>query len=104
MIICRRDAKNAKMSRGFYPPEFFFALLASLRQAILYAFGKNWMALIPGTSVFRQVPAWQAELARAITEPAELLAAVGLGPEWLPAARAGGRAFSPRGARRVVAR
>src|SRR4030067_2376295 len=96
MIICRRDAKNAKMSRGFYPPEFFFAPLASLRQAILYVFGKNWMAMIPGTSVFRQVPAWQAELVRAITEHAELLAAWGLGPEWLPAARGAARRFPLR--------
>lgn len=60
--------------------------------------------MIPGTSVFRQVPAWQAELARAITEPAELLAAVGLGPEWLPAARAAARLFPLRVPRGFVAR
>ncbi len=60
--------------------------------------------MIPGTSVFRQVPAWQAELARAITEPAELLAAVGLGPEWLPAARAAARFFPLRVPRGFVAR
>lgn len=48
----------------------------------------------------RQVPEWRHELAAAITEPADLLAAVGLGAEWLPAARAAARLFPlkvPRG-------
>lgn len=48
----------------------------------------------------RQVPAWQAELARAVTDPQELLREVGLGPEWLRAARAAAGAFPlkvPRG-------
>ncbi len=60
--------------------------------------------MIPGTSVLRQVPAWQSRLARAITDPAELLAAVGLGGEWLPAARAAARLFPLRVPREFVAR
>ena len=60
--------------------------------------------MIPGTSVLRQVPAWQSQLARAITEPAELLAAVGLGGEWLPAAQAAARLFPLRVPRGFVAR
>jgi EF-P beta-lysylation protein EpmB len=60
--------------------------------------------MIPGTSVLRQVPAWQSQLARAITEPAELLAAVGLGEEWLPAAQAAARLFPLRVPRGFVAR
>lgn len=60
--------------------------------------------MIPGTSILRQVPAWQARLARAITDPAELLAAVGLGPEWLPAARAAQRLFPLRVPREFVTR
>jgi EF-P beta-lysylation protein EpmB len=43
-------------------------------------------------------------LARAITEPAELLAAVGLGEEWLPAAQAAARLFPLRVPRGFVAR
>jgi len=56
--------------------------------------------MIPGTAELRQVPAWQAELARAVTDPQELLREVGLGREWLRAARAAARAFPlkvPRG-------
>ncbi len=60
--------------------------------------------MIPGTSALRQVPAWQSQLARAITEPAELLAAVGLGEEWLPAAQAAARLFPLRVPRGFVAR
>lgn len=60
--------------------------------------------MIPGTSVLRQVPVWQSVLARAITDPAELLAAVGLGEEWLPAARAAARLFPLRVPRGFVAR
>lgn len=60
--------------------------------------------MIPGTSVLRQVPLWQSALARAITEPAELLAAVGLGEEWLPAAQAAARLFPLRVPRGFVAR
>jgi EF-P beta-lysylation protein EpmB len=43
-------------------------------------------------------------LARAITDPAELLAAVGLGEEWLPAATAAARLFPLRVPRGFVAR
>lgn len=60
--------------------------------------------MIPGTSVLRQVPAWQSRLARAITDPAELLAAVGLGAEWLSAAQAAARLFPLRVPRGFVAR
>ena len=60
--------------------------------------------MIPGTSVLRQVPVWQSALARAITDPAELLAAVGLGDEWLAAARAAARLFPLRVPRGFVAR
>jgi len=60
--------------------------------------------MIPGTSILRQVPAWQSQLARAITDPAELLAAVGLGEEWLPAAQAAARLFPLRVPREFVAR
>lgn len=67
-------------------------------------FGKIGRAMITGTSILRQVPAWQASLARAITDPADLLAAVGLGDEWLPAARAAGRLFPLRAPREFVAR
>lgn len=59
--------------------------------------------MIPGTAVLRQV-SWQAVLARAITDPAELLATVGLGEEWLPAARAAARLFPLRVPRGFVAR
>ncbi len=60
--------------------------------------------MIPGTSVLRQVPTWQSALARAITDPAELLTAVGLGGEWLPAAQAAARLFPLRVPREFVAR
>lgn len=60
--------------------------------------------MIPGSPAFRQVPAWQSALARAITDPAELLAAVGLGIEWLPAAQAAARLFPLRVPRGLVAR
>jgi L-lysine 2,3-aminomutase len=59
--------------------------------------------MIPGSAVLRQV-SWQPALARAITDPAELLAAVGLGEEWLPAARAAARLFPLRVPRGFVAR
>ncbi len=60
--------------------------------------------MIPGSPAFRQVPAWQSALARAITDPAELLAAVGVGAEWLPAAQAAARLFPLRVPRGFVAR
>ncbi|MCR4300122.1 MAG: EF-P beta-lysylation protein EpmB [Sulfuricaulis sp.] len=60
--------------------------------------------MIPNTSELRQVPTWQSQLARAINDPVELLAAVGLGEEWLPAARAAARLFPLRVPREFVAR
>ncbi|MHB8474588.1 MAG: EF-P beta-lysylation protein EpmB [Sulfuricaulis sp.] len=60
--------------------------------------------MIPGSAVLRQVSAWQSALARAITDPAELLAAVGLGEEWLAAAQAAARLFPLRVPRGFVAR
>lgn len=41
----------------------------------------------------RQVPAWQAALARAVTDPQELLRRLELGPQWLAAARAAAAVF-----------
>jgi len=60
--------------------------------------------MIPGSPVLRQVPAWQSALAHAIRDPAELLAAVGLGREWLPAAQAAARLFPLRVPRGFVRR
>jgi L-lysine 2,3-aminomutase len=56
--------------------------------------------MIPGTQIIRQVPDWQIALGQAITDPAELLAVLELGPEWLSAARNAARTFPllvPRG-------
>ncbi len=60
--------------------------------------------MIPETSAIRQTPAWQQELARAISDPAELLAALHLDPAWLPAAQAAARLFPLRVPRGFVAR
>lgn len=60
--------------------------------------------MIPGTELLRQVPDWQTALGQVITDPAELLDVLGLGPEWLPAARDAGRAFPLRVPRGFVAR
>lgn len=60
--------------------------------------------MIPGTVQFRQVPAWQAALAQAVTDPQELLALLELGPEWLSAAQAASRLFPLRVPRGFVAR
>jgi len=60
--------------------------------------------MIPGTATIRQVPAWQAELARAVTKPAELLQLLDLGPQWLAAAEVAARAFPLRVPRGFVAR
>ncbi len=60
--------------------------------------------MIPESSLLRQAPTWQAELALAITDPAELLAALDLGEEWLSAARAAARLFPLRVPRSYVAR
>lgn len=60
--------------------------------------------MIPGTELLRQVPDWQTALRQVITDPAELLGVLGLGPEWLPAARDAARAFPLRVPRAFVAR
>ncbi len=60
--------------------------------------------MIPGTAEIRQVPAWQAELARAVTEPQELLALLGLGEAWRGPAEAAARLFPLRVPRGFVAR
>jgi EF-P beta-lysylation protein EpmB len=60
--------------------------------------------MIPGTPILRQVPDWQVALGQAITDPAELLEAVGLGPEWLPAAWDAAQVFPLRVPRGFVAR
>lgn len=60
--------------------------------------------MITGTAEIRQVPAWQAAMARAVTDPAELLQLLGLGNEWLPAALAAARQFPLRVPRGFVAR
>lgn len=61
-------------------------------------------AMIPNTSPWRQVPAWQTSLARAITDPGELLAVLKLGPEWQVPAEAAARLFPLRVPREYVAR
>jgi EF-P beta-lysylation protein EpmB len=60
--------------------------------------------MIPGTELLRQVPDWQTALGQVITDPAELLDVLGLGPEWLSAARGAARAFPLRVPRAFVAR
>jgi EF-P beta-lysylation protein EpmB len=61
--------------------------------------------MIPESARRRQPPAWQIELAASITDPAELLAAVGLdAARWLAAARAAARAFPLKVPRGFVAR
>ncbi|MFO1424115.1 MAG: EF-P beta-lysylation protein EpmB [Candidatus Competibacteraceae bacterium] len=62
--------------------------------------------MIPAKAILRQVPCWQRELARAITDPAELLGELELDLGLLPAARAAAARFPlrvPRGfVRRMV--
>ena len=56
--------------------------------------------MIPTTLPSRQPPAWQQALQEAVSDPAELLGLLGLGPEWLEPARAAARQFPlrvPRG-------
>lgn len=61
--------------------------------------------MILRTSVLRQTPApWQAALAQAITDPAELLNLLDLDPAWLPAARAAAALFPLRVPRGYVTR
>lgn len=60
--------------------------------------------MIPVTRPLRQTPTWQTVLARSISDPAELLAEVGLDLALLPAARAAARLFPLRVPRGFVAR
>ena len=60
--------------------------------------------MIPTTRPFRQPPAWQRALQDAVTDPAELLSLLGLGPEWLAPARAAARRFPRKVPRGFVAR
>lgn len=56
--------------------------------------------MIPTSLPSRQPPAWQQALQEAVSDPAELLEILGLGPEWLEPARAAARRFPlkvPRG-------
>lgn len=56
--------------------------------------------MIPISLPSRQPPAWQQALQDAVSDPAELLRLLGLGPEWLEPARAAARRFPlrvPRG-------
>lgn len=56
--------------------------------------------MIPTSLPSRQPPAWQLALQDAVSDPAELLTLLGLGPEWLEPARAAARRFPlrvPRG-------
>lgn len=56
--------------------------------------------MIPTSLPSRQPPGWQQALQDAVSDPAELLALLGLGPEWLEPARAAARRFPlrvPRG-------
>lgn len=60
--------------------------------------------MIPASRPSRQPPRWQRELQEALTDPAELLEAVGLGPQWLAPARAAAARFPLRVPRGFVAR
>ena len=60
--------------------------------------------MIPGKSGLRQTPCWQRELARAISDPAELLRELDLDPALLPAAQTAAVRFSLRVPRGFVAR
>lgn len=60
--------------------------------------------MIPGTQQLRQIPAWQQALARAVTDPGELLEMLGLSRDLLPGAHAAGRYFPLRVPRGFVAR
>ena len=60
--------------------------------------------MITAKAMSRQVPCWQRELARAITDPAELLRELELDPALLPAARAAAVRFPLRVPRGFVAR
>jgi EF-P beta-lysylation protein EpmB len=60
--------------------------------------------MIPASPVRRQPPRWQRELQQVVTDPAELLSILGLGPEWLEPARAAARLFPLRVPRGFLAR
>ncbi len=60
--------------------------------------------MIPGTAIRRQPPAWQRELARAITDPAELVALLDLDPRLIEPARRAAAQFGLRVPRGYVAR
>ena len=60
--------------------------------------------MITAKTPSRQVPAWQRELARAITDPAELLRELKLDPALLPTARVAAARFPLRVPRGFVAR
>jgi len=60
--------------------------------------------MIPISLPSRQPPAWQRALQDAVTDPAELLGLLGLGPQWLEPARAAARQFPLKVPRGFVAR
>jgi L-lysine 2,3-aminomutase len=60
--------------------------------------------MIPASPSARQPPAWQLALQQAISDPAELLAALELDPQWLEPAQAAARLFPLRVPRGFVAR
>jgi EF-P beta-lysylation protein EpmB len=60
--------------------------------------------MIPTSLASRQPPAWQQALQDAVSDPAELLELLGLGPEWLEPARAAARRFPLRVPRAFVNR
>ncbi len=60
--------------------------------------------MITANAFSRQVPAWQRELARAVTDPEELLRLLELDPALSPAARAAAQSFPLRVPRGFVAR
>ncbi|KAB2936241.1 MAG: EF-P beta-lysylation protein EpmB [Candidatus Contendobacter sp.] len=62
------------------------------------------LIMIPVKTLSRQVPRWQRELARAITDPAELLRELELDPALLSAAQVAAARFSLRVPRGFVAR
>jgi len=60
--------------------------------------------MITESAAIRQTPAWQRELAQAITDPAELARELGLPTAWLAGARMVARQFPLRVPRAMVAR
>jgi L-lysine 2,3-aminomutase len=69
-----------------------------------FTWGKIERAMIPGTQPLMQPPPWQRELARAITDPTELVRVLGLDPALIEPARMAGRRFMLRVPRGYVAR